>query len=103
MQKISKNTYVETGNRGSNNTLVVTKEGVVLIDTPQFPVDSVRLRDEIKKYGEVKYVINTEPHSDHFSGNCYFGGTVVGQEGQRKLIQSASLEQLKQRIQQMPK
>lgn len=101
MQKIAKNVYVETGNRGSNNTFVVTKKGVVLIDTPQFPVDAVKLRDEIKKYGEVKYVINTEPHGDHFSGNCYFGGTVVGQEGQRDIIRKASLEQLKQRCQQM--
>jgi cyclase len=101
MQKVSKNVYVETGFRGCNCTFVVTSDGVVAIDTPQIPVEAMKWRDEIKKYGVIKYVINTEPHGDHFSGNFFMGGTVVGQEGHWKIIQSATVDQLKQRCQQL--
>ena len=37
MQKITSNVYAETGFTGCNPGFVVTKEGVVLIDTPQMP------------------------------------------------------------------
>ncbi len=98
MQKITDNVYVETGFRGCNPGFVVTREGVVMIDTPWYPVDAVKWRDEINKYGEIRYLINTEPHDDHFTGNYLFGGTVVGHEGTREAILSASVEQLKKHI-----
>jgi len=37
MQKITSNVYAETGFTGYNPGFVVTKEGVVMIDTPQMP------------------------------------------------------------------
>lgn len=61
MEKISDNVYVETGFEGCNVGFVVTGEGVVMIDTPQIPTDAIDWRDEIKKYGPVRYLINTEP------------------------------------------
>ena len=98
MQKISDNVYAETGFRGCNTGFVVTREGVVMIDTPQMPADAVKWRAEINKHGEVRYLINTEPHNDHFTGNCFFGGTVVAHEGTREAILAASLEQLKENL-----
>ncbi|MFH0846486.1 MAG: MBL fold metallo-hydrolase [Chloroflexota bacterium] len=100
MQKFARNVYVETKHHGSNNSFVVTSEGVVMIDTPQMPLEAIKWRDEIKKYGEVRYVINTEPHGDHHAGNYFFGGAVVAHEGTRQAILSASLEQFKERIRQ---
>ena len=98
MQKISDNVYVETELLGCVHGFVVTKEGVVMIDTPQMPADAVRWRDEIAKHGPVRYLINTEPHGDHFTGNYFFGGTVVAHEGTREAILAASVEQLKERL-----
>ena len=98
MEKISDAVYVETGFNGCNVGFVVTGEGVVMIDTPQIPSDAIDWRDEIKKYGPVRYVINTEPHIDHFTGNTFFGGTIIGHEGTRDAILTASLEQLKERM-----
>ena len=72
MQKISDNVYTETELPGCVHGFVVTKEGVVMIDTPQTPTDAVRWRDEIAKHGTVRYLINTEPHEDHFRGNHFF-------------------------------
>lgn len=101
MQKISNNAYAETGFRGCNPGFVVTSEGVVMIDTPQMPTDAIAWRDEIAKHGPVRYLINTEPHGDHFTGNFFFEGTVVAHEGTREAILAASVEQLKERFEQM--
>ena len=72
-----------------------------MIDTPQMPKDALVWRDEINKHGDVRYLINTEPHSDHFSGNYFFGGIVVGHEGIREAIRSASVEQLRDYVNQI--
>jgi len=100
MEKITDNVYAETGFQGCNPGFVVTKEGVVMIDTPQMPADAIGWRDEISKHGTVRYLINTEPHGDHFSGNCFFEGTVVAHEGTREAILATSVEQFKERIKQ---
>lgn len=71
-----------------------------MIDTPMLPADAVKWRDEIAKFGPVRYLINSEPHPDHFSGNHFFGGTVVGHEGTREAILKASPEQFKGMLQQ---
>ena len=42
IQKVTANVYAETGVRGCNHTFVITKEGIVLIDTPQMPADAQR-------------------------------------------------------------
>ena len=90
MQKITNNVYVENDYRGCNTSFVVTKHGVVVIDTPMVPSEAKKFRDEASKHGPIRYVINTEPHLDHVSGNCYFNGLVVSQEGTRRAILSAS-------------
>ncbi len=100
MQKVTENVYAETGFRGCNPGFVVTKDGVVMIDTPQMPADAIKWRDEIAKYGTVRYLINTEPHGDHFTGNYFFKGTVVAHEGTREAILASSVEQLKERLKQ---
>ncbi len=102
MEKITKNVYVEISGRGCNASFVNTSEGVVMIDTPMFPADAVRWRDEISKFGPVRYLINSEPHTDHVAGNFFFGGTVVGHEGTRDAILKASPEQLKGMLQGVP-
>lgn len=102
MQKVSNSVYVETGFRGCNPSFVVTKEGVVMIDTPQMPTQAVQWRDEISKHGKVRYLINTEPHGDHFTGNYFFEGTIIAHEGVREAILAASPEQLKERLKAAP-
>jgi cyclase len=100
LEKISDNVYAETSFRGCNPGFVVTREGVVMIDTPQMPADALGWRDEIAKHGTVRYLINTEPHGDHFTGNCFFEGTVVAHEGTRDAIvtSAANVEQVRERL-----
>lgn len=94
MQQITNNVYVETGFRGCNTSFVVTTQGVVIIDTPMVPGEAKKWRDEAAKHGPVRYVINTEPHTDHAAGNCWFGATVISHEGTRQALLDAKVEDL---------
>ena len=89
VKKVTANVYVESELSLCNTGCVVTKEGVVVIDTPMVPANAKKVAAEIAKLGEVRYVINSEPHTDHVAGNGYFGGTVVAHEGTRQAILAA--------------
>ena len=99
MQQISANVYVETERKGANTGFVTTAEGIVMVDTPHRPSDALRWREEIARRGEVRYLINTEHHIDHFTGNYFFPGAVVSHEETRKGIKDFSLERVKERVQ----
>jgi len=88
-QQITPNVYVEDRfnmDRGCTPSFVTTSEGVVMIDSPMFPTDAVKWRDYIKKRGEVRYIINTDYHIDHITGNYFFPGTVVSHQGVRDML-----------------
>jgi cyclase len=82
MEKITENVYAATDMRGCNPGYVLTKDGGVIIDTPQLPTKAVAMREEILKRGPIRYLINTEHHIDHIFGNYFFTGLcpVVAQE-----------------------
>jgi len=100
LQKISRNVYAETKFEGSNNSFVVTRDGLVMIDTPQVPTNAVKWREIIAKHGQVRYIINNEPHGDHITGNYFFQGTVIAHEGTRQSILKMSPEEIKERYKQ---
>ncbi len=57
-----------------------------MIDTPQRPTEAVEYKKELAEKGKVKYVINTEPHPDHFTGDYFFDAPLVAQAGTREAI-----------------
>lgn len=91
MKQLTKNVFVETELRGSNHGFVTTSEGIVLIDTPHKPSDALRLKAEIERRGQLRYIINTEPHGDHWTGNAFFDVPVIAHEGVRSRILSTNL------------
>ena len=91
MQQITSNVFAETQVRGCNHGFVTTSDGIVMIDSPQKPTDALKWKAEIEKHGELKYIINTEPHGDHWTGNAYFDVPVVAQEGVRTRILETDL------------
>jgi cyclase len=101
MEQIKPNLYVKTGQRGSNNSVLKTDAGLVLIDTPMLPEDAIKLRDEITAIGQIRYIINTEPHADHFNGNCFFNGTILGHEGTRAAILASNKKQMEATVTQL--
>lgn len=91
MLQLTANVFAETGLRGANHGIVTTTDGIVLIDTPHKPSDALRLRAEIERRGRLRYIINTEPHGDHWTGNAFFGVPVVAHEGVRARILATDL------------
>jgi cyclase len=69
----------------SNATIILTSEGVVLIDSGHRPPDSVAIAGALKKLTAqpVRYLINTEPHTDHTTGHWLFSppAIVVAHDG----------------------
>lgn len=101
MEKITNNIYVGMKFRSCNSSFIVTSGGVVVIDTPMVPAEAKKYVEEIRKFGEIKYVINGEPHNDHVAGNCWMGGTLVAHEGTRDIILKNTKERLEGQMQWM--
>ena len=93
MEQLTSSVFAETQIRGCNHGFVVTSEGVVMIDSPHKPSDALKLKAEIAKHGELRYIINTEPHGDHWTGNAYFDAPVIAHEGVRQRILDTNLEE----------
>jgi len=103
MERITRNVFAETAFRGCNPGFIITGQGVVMIDTPQRPSDAIKWKDEITKYGQPLYIINTENHQDHITGNAFFPIPVIAHQGTKELFSMSlgSMEELKQRIQEI--
>ena len=69
----------------ANSTIVLSQDGVVLIDTGQSPKDSHVVMAAVKKLTSqpVRYIIHTEPHPDHAMGDFVFSppALVIGHAG----------------------
>lgn len=98
MERVTERVYVETGFHGSNTGFIDCGSGeLVLVDAPQLPTDAIRWASEISRFGEPRYLINTDHHPDHTVGNRWLGGVVVAHRGTRtRLVDDApSLDYLR--------
>ena len=92
MRQLTSNVFIETQIRGCNHGFVTTSDGIVLIDTPHKPSDAIKLKVEIARRGKLRYIINTEPHGDHWTGNAFFDVPVIAHEGVRMRILATDLQ-----------
>ncbi len=93
MEQITSNVFVETQVRGCNHGFVKTSDGLVMIDSPHKPSDALKLKAEMAKHGELRYIINTEPHGDHWTGNAFFDAPVVAHEGVRTRMMNTNMDE----------
>ena len=98
MRQLTSNVYVETELRGCNHGFVTTSDGVVMIDSPHKPSDAMKLKAEIARHGQLRYIINTEPHGDHWTGNAFFDAPVIAHDGVRTRILETDLEEHIERV-----
>jgi cyclase len=78
--KLADGVYVYVGkNFNSNCGIVVTQDGVVLIDSGHNPTDSRTILAAVKKLTPlpVRLLIDTEPHPDHTTGHFVFSPPAV--------------------------
>ena len=85
-------TYAEKVN-DPNCTIILTQDGVVLIDSGNNPPDSLAVMKAIKQLTPqpVRYLINTEPHSDHTTGHFVFSppAAIIAAEGAGESMRKA--------------
>jgi cyclase len=78
--KLTDGVYVYVGkNFNSNSGIILTNDGVVLIDSGHNPTDSRAILDAVKKLTPlpVRFLIDTEPHADHTTGHFVFSPPAV--------------------------
>jgi cyclase len=80
VKKLADGVYVHTG-RGfeSNSGIILTQEGVIVIDTGQNPYESRNIWATVRNLTSmpVRLVIDTEPHPDHTTGHYMFSPPAV--------------------------
>src|SRR5947208_16974102 len=86
IRKLEDGVYVYVGkNFNSNCGIVLTQDGVVLIDSGHNPTDSRAVLAAVRKLTPlpVRFLIDTEPHSDHTTGHFIFSppAVVIAHEG----------------------
>lgn len=95
MRRVSDRVYVECGARGCcSHGFVVTSDGIVMIDAPVVPETAEVWKREVETHGALRYIINNEPHIDHFGGDAFFSGIVVTREEARDRIAATPLEEM---------
>lgn len=82
--RISDRVLIITAGKQVNNMIVLnSKNGLIIVDTFMSPGIAAGARESvIREFGtnDVKYVINTHGHWDHFQGNQIFkDATIIGQ------------------------
>lgn len=79
-KKIKDGIFVYAGVPGQSNcTIILTQEGVVLIDSGNTPTDSQAVMKALKQLTNqpVRMLINTEPHTDHTTGHFVFSPPAI--------------------------
>ena len=75
----------------SNSTFLITKEGVVVVDTRVNPAEARKVKEAIRRQTElpILYAINTHYHGDHTFGNQVFRDShnIVAHENVRKALE----------------
>jgi cyclase len=94
MQQITKNIFVEVEWPGANASYVSTTYGLVLIDTPYYPSHAVEWKKTVESKGNVKYLINTEPHHDHYLGAYFFNIPSIAHERTRESMAATDVKQI---------
>ncbi len=79
-ERVSDDIYVFTSDLYAQVTAsaVVTREGIVVIDTLPFPVETEEMIEYLNSLGmgPIKYLVNTHWHGDHTNGNYLFNDSI---------------------------
>src|SRR6185295_4798366 len=105
IKKFGDGIYVYVGkNFNSNTGIILTQDGVVLIDSGHAPTDSRAVADIVKKLTPmpVRLLIDTEPHPDHTTGHFVFSppATIVAAAGAGESMRNREKE-VPRRIEQL--
>lgn len=101
MHKLAGNVYVENSFSGVTVGAIVTKDGIVVVDTPTRPSDARTWREKLTTLSPkpILFVINTDQHRDRVLGNQWFDAPIIAHDwvGERmrlypELVKSAGFD-----------
>ncbi len=103
VRKIKDGIYVYAAKaQDSNVSIIQTREGVVMIDTGQTPVDALAVMGVLKKLSaqSARFIIHTEPHDDHTSGDFVFSppAVVIAHAGAAESMRKANTVERNQKL-----
>ncbi len=100
MQRVGRGIWVRNGHRMVNLGMVTSQDGVVLVDTPMLPSETLAWKAEADQRGPVQYVLNTDHLNDHVVGNFFLPGVIIAHAGTRTRMSltEKALEQLRKQI-----
>lgn len=106
-ERIADDIYVFTSRLYAQVTAgaIITKEGVILIDTLYFPEETRAIKEflEDRLGHKVRYVINTHYHADHTQGTCLFPkARIVSHAMCRRLLDTVGRDGLSEAKSQTP-
>ncbi len=96
MKQLSANVYLEGDIPACNLGLITTREGLVMIDAPMSYKTSMQWSNEISSKGEVRYLVNTEEHFDHYRGTRFFPGVLISHQATREILEQISADEMAQ-------
>src|SRR6266498_4936759 len=93
-KKMKDGIFVYADKTGDPNcTIILTQDGVVLIDSGNNPMDSHAVMKAVKQLTSqpVRFLINTEPHADHTTGHFVFSPptTIIAHAGATESMKNA--------------
>ena len=97
IKKFKDGIYIYVGKElNSNCGIVLTQEGVILIDSGHNPTDSRAILAAVKKLTSlpIRFLIDTEPHPDHTTGHFVFSppAVVIAHEGATESMKNRERE-----------
>ncbi len=101
-KKVAEDIYFLFEFTSSNAVVLVTDEGVLVIDTRQHPRDGQDLIERIRTLTDkpIRWVINSHFHGDHHFGNSAFkslNATIVAQKDTARIMQKVQPKELARR------
>jgi cyclase len=74
MQEVAPNIYVLNGFRGGNVGVIMTQEGLLVIDPPMLSWELTTFWREMRRVADKKvaFVVNTDSHKEKCAGNRFF-------------------------------
>jgi glyoxylase-like metal-dependent hydrolase (beta-lactamase superfamily II) len=91
LQQVAPDLYFNYDHGGSNSAVLITDDGVLVVDTRMHPDDAELLLADIRKLtsAPIRYVVNTQFHGDHYMGNVVFqreGALFIAHEDTQTVI-----------------
>ena len=91
LSQVAPNLYFNYDRGGSNSVVLITDEGVLLVDSRMHPDDAERLLADIRELTDapIRYVANSQFHGDHYMGNVVFqreGATFIAHQDTQAVI-----------------